>query len=365
MRAFTGFILLASLLFDDVESASTLRIMPMGDALTTGFNGAPGGYRPRLYSKMSNEGYQIDFVGNTVSGNAQNLPDRDCEAHKKFTIADMIDHVDEFLNAYDPDVILLMMGHKDLLLLDDNFANAADRYDTLITKLSSSRPEAHIFVANLPPRKNSDQNQMIDQLFNPRIPEIVAAHIAAGRYVTFVDVHSAVPLSDLKTMFQPSEDGYAKIGDAFGDAIMGTINENLLGLARGIIRVEGGLDRRRVKITFSKPVPQRRSQINNFVIDKLNILESSLENDDRVVVLTTSEQTPGATYKVKVNSGVPGTSKMQFTVGFRIIQLSDWHLGEKYIFGGKVAQVATDIAIVQHLKSNYFGELVMIPGKYL
>lgn len=363
MRSLKGISLLTGLLLHNGESASTLRIMPMGDALTTGFSGAPGGYRPRLYSKLTNNGYEIDFVGNEVSGKDSTLPDRDCEAHNGFTIADMTDHVDEFLDAHDPDVILLMMGQKDLVQTDVDFIDAADRYNVLITKLSSSRPESHIFVANLPPRKKSNQNDMVNQLFNPRIPEIVAAHENAGRPVTFVDVNSVVSESDLATNFQPTQDGYNAIGNAFGNAITALINENLLGLKRGIVRVEGGLDRKSIRITFSKPVPQRRADIDNFHINNLNILSSSLENDDRVVVLTTSEQTPGATYKVQFLIGAPGTSAMKFTVGFRILSLSDWHLGEKYVFGGKDEQADTDIAIIQHLKSNYFGELIMIPGK--
>ena len=364
MRSLTGSSLLTALLLHHGESASTLRIMPMGDALTTGFSGAPGGYRPRLYSKLTNNGYTIDFVGSEVAGKASTLPDRDCEAHNDFTIADMTDYVDEFLDAHDPDVILLMMGQKDLVLTDVDFTDAADRYNVLITKISSSRPESHIFVANLPPRKNSDQNDMVNEFFNPRIPDIVAAHENAGRHVTFVDVNSVVSESDLATAFQPTEDGYNAIGNAFGNAITALIDENLSGLTRGIVRVEGGLDRRSIKITFSKPIPQRRTDIDNFFINNnLNILSSSLENDDRVVVLTTSEQTPGATYKVIALAGVPGTSEMKFTVGFRILSLSDWHNGEKYVFGGKDGQVDADIAIIQHLKSNYFGELIMIPGK--
>lgn len=125
------------------------------------------------------------------------MPDSECEAHKQY----------EFLNAHEPDVILLMMGYKDLQLPGDRFASAADRYDILITKLASSRPEAHIFVSNFPPRKNSDQNQMIDELFNPRIPAIVAVHEAACRHVTFVDLRSIVSLFNLANMFQPPEEG--------------------------------------------------------------------------------------------------------------------------------------------------------------
>lgn len=35
---------------------------------------------------------------------------------------------------------------------------------------------------------------------------------------------------------------------------------------------------------------------------------------------------------------------------------------QKYIFGGKEEQVVTDVAIVNHLKTKYFVELIMIPG---
>ena len=56
VNLFDNFLLVPLLLLRDVQSASTLRIMPMGDALTTGFNGAQGGYRPRIFSKLTNNG---------------------------------------------------------------------------------------------------------------------------------------------------------------------------------------------------------------------------------------------------------------------------------------------------------------------
>jgi hypothetical protein len=272
-------------------------------------------------------------------------------------------NVDMFLDAHDPDIVLLMMGQKDLVNVGVDFSTAANRYSTLIEKLSNSRPNMHIFAANMPPRKDSNDNNMIQNQYNPFIPQIISTLQSQGRQVTFVDVYAALSESDLETNVHPSSSGYEKIATAFSDAITGLINPSLGGLQRGMIRVEGGLDRKNIKITFSKPIPAKRAQTDNFNVNGLTLTGASLSEDERVVTLFTSEQAPGKTYTVNVLQGNPGVSSLNFTPGFRIISLSDWHLGEKYVFGGKDDLVENDITIIKYIKENYGGELLLIPGK--
>ena len=337
--------------------AATLRIMPIGDALTFGYKQEPGAYRTKLQSQLSLLGYTVDFVGNRISGGTQH------EGHKNFNIAKMTDHVDEFLDAHDPDIILLIMGSRDVVDVD-TFDAAADRYSRLIEKLSASRPLSPIFVANLPPRKNSDQNNRIQQLFNPKIPLIVQEHQSAGRLVTFVDINNIMSDSDLATNIQPTVEGYAKIGDAFTAAITNQVSPTLGGLGRGILRVEGSLDRRQITVTFTKPFPMKKGTVDSFYVNKnLAILGAEfVDQERRVIQLTTSEQTPGMTYKLDVLRGIPRHRTREFTTGWRMIAIADWHLGEKYVFAQNQDQISNDIEIVKYLKENYQGEVLMIPG---
>ena len=57
------------------ESNGGVRVMPLGDSITDGFN-VPGGYRINLWQKFVTGGYRIDFVGSQFNGPAS-LGDHD------------------------------------------------------------------------------------------------------------------------------------------------------------------------------------------------------------------------------------------------------------------------------------------------
>jgi len=57
------------------QNEDNLRIMPMGDSITHGFQ-VPGGYRKPLHDLLSREGYDVDFVGR-YSQAGDPGPDRD------------------------------------------------------------------------------------------------------------------------------------------------------------------------------------------------------------------------------------------------------------------------------------------------
>src|SRR6478736_2531080 len=68
--------------------AEPLRIMPLGDSITTGndnFNQTPGGYRTTLFNLLSGAGYDFDFVG-SLSDNPGPIPDNDHEGHGGFQL---------------------------------------------------------------------------------------------------------------------------------------------------------------------------------------------------------------------------------------------------------------------------------------
>src|SRR3982751_1366023 len=49
------------------ESNGGVRVMPLGDSITDGFN-VPGGYRITLWQRLAGGGYTVDFVGSGVNG---------------------------------------------------------------------------------------------------------------------------------------------------------------------------------------------------------------------------------------------------------------------------------------------------------
>src|SRR5262245_23348621 len=70
------------------ESNSGVRLMPLGDSITDGFN-VPGGYRVNLWQRFVSGGRVVDLVGSGFNGPAA-LGDHDHEGHSGWRI-DQID----------------------------------------------------------------------------------------------------------------------------------------------------------------------------------------------------------------------------------------------------------------------------------
>lgn len=295
--------------------------MPLGDALTAGNIDAPGAYRRKLYKRLTNIGYDLDMVGSESSGDFEDV---DHEGHKTFDIATMTEHVSDYLDSFEPDIIVLLIGTRDIshsIELEDMMT----RWERLVEKISSIQPHSHIFAANLPIRKNKDHNQLIEKYFNSKIEKSISDMVDQGKLISFVDIRSVIDSSSmLDTNFQPNADGYLRMGFEFADSIAADIDPRMSQLKRSIIRVESAPDRSHVIVVFSKPIPESKVTISNFRIDGLDILETALDVERRVVTLKTSIQQTAKSYTVEVLSGVPGQSFHKFTTGWRFLTLADW-----------------------------------------
>ncbi len=69
------------------ESNGGVRVMPLGDSITDGFN-VQGGYRIGLWQRLANAGVATDFVGSGANGPAS-LGDHDHEGHSGWRIDDL------------------------------------------------------------------------------------------------------------------------------------------------------------------------------------------------------------------------------------------------------------------------------------
>jgi hypothetical protein len=343
--------------------------MPLGDELTVGSESVPAGYRKKLFNSLTSVGYDVTFVGGNVD-EAQGLPDPNNEGHKNWSIGKMHSHVEEFLDKDNPDIVLLMIGSKDMAGTS-RLANAIERWDDLIGKIAKLRPFTYIIAANLPPMKKNLHNSNIDSFFNPFVPGIVEAHALAGRRVSFVDVNSVMDIELYESNTLPNRQGFNAIGAKFSSAIQGIVGVNGDKNLSGVIHSSGYLNRNKIRITFSKHISQTVARTENFEADNaLTILSATRSKDKRSVILSTSEQEPGNRYTVSILEGVtnkPDTETRKvstsFTVGFRLISLADWHLGEKYVFRQKEEEIDEDIRMIKYLKRNFGGEMIMIPGE--
>ncbi|MEU5903375.1 cellulose binding domain-containing protein [Micromonospora sp. NPDC047467] len=193
------------------ESNGGVRVMPLGDSITDGFNVA-GGYRIELWQRFTTGGYRIDFVGSQFNGPAS-LGDHDHEGHSGWTIAQIDANVVNWLRATTPRTVLLHIGTNDMY---GDTSGAPGRLAALVDKITNTAPNADVFVATIVPKSGAD-NQV--RAYNAAIPGIVQTRAAAGKRVHLVDMYRALTLSDLADGVHPNATGYRKMAVAWYDAL--------------------------------------------------------------------------------------------------------------------------------------------------
>jgi lysophospholipase L1-like esterase len=182
------------------ESNGGVRIMPLGDSITDGYN-VPGGYRIGLWQRNST----VDFVGSGFNGPAT-LGDHDHEGHSGWRIDQLDANITGWLRATNPRTVLLHIGTNDI---GQNYdvANAPARLSTLLDHIRALEPTAEVFVAQIIPNGNAT-NEAATQTFNAALPAIVASK---GSRTHLVDMHSALTTADLADGVHPNAGGYEKM----------------------------------------------------------------------------------------------------------------------------------------------------------
>ena len=196
--------------------------MPIGDSITLGVN---GGYRNNLYTGLQLNNCGVSYVG-TQSDQWTRVADSDHEGHPGFTIGDIAGSVNGWLASTQPGIVLLMIGTNDTAWWSAaNAEQIGARHDALIEQVRTARPAAWIFVASIAPQTpaiiqpNNFDRAVLTQQLNAVIARNVAARVAAGQRVRFVDVNSVLTTADLYDGIHPTEAAHAKIAQMFLDAI--------------------------------------------------------------------------------------------------------------------------------------------------
>ncbi|SCF03682.1 Cellulase/cellobiase CelA1 [Micromonospora matsumotoense] len=192
------------------ESNGGVRVMPLGDSITDGFN-VPGGYRIELWQRLVADGYRVDFVGSMFNG-PSNLGDHDHEGHSGWTISQVDANVVNWLRTTTPRTVLLHIGTNDMY----NASGAPARLSTLIDKITNTAPNADVFVATIIPRNGTESAV---RTFNAAIPGIVQSKVSAGKRVHLVDMFSAVGTADLADGLHPNATGYRKMATTWYNAL--------------------------------------------------------------------------------------------------------------------------------------------------
>ncbi|RMG14980.1 MAG: hypothetical protein D6728_01620, partial [Cyanobacteria bacterium J055] len=211
-----------------------LKIMPLGDSITQGKvnNLIPEaereGYRQFLWNKFENLGLDIDFVGSQSNGTS-NLPDKDHEGHPGWSINQIRNYVNGWLNDSQPDVVLLKIGTNDAGgdgatmasrlngLIDRITSNSSFTGDLLVSSIAPIHPNSFYYDSRMP--------NVLD--YNSRIPGVVSSKPASEK-VRFVDIWAGANGIEETDMTAPPDDnglhpgvvGYQKIAQFWYDEVL-------------------------------------------------------------------------------------------------------------------------------------------------
>ncbi|TQM78704.1 lysophospholipase L1-like esterase [Saccharothrix saharensis] len=195
------------------QADSGVKVMPLGDSITDGFN-VPGGYRVDLWRKLVAGGRTVDFVGSMTNG-PTSLGDRNHEGHSGWTIAQIDNNVTNWLRTYTPRTILLHIGTNDMYGGDPG--GAPQRLSNLVDRITTLAPDADLFVATIVPLSSGDATV---RAFNSTIPSMVQSKVNAGKKVHLVDMYRALTTADLADGVHPNAGGYSKMATVWYNALL-------------------------------------------------------------------------------------------------------------------------------------------------
>ena len=233
-------------LFPQLVFSASIRIMPLGDSITQGSSSGviPDSdqyylsYRKALRDKLADRGYQIDYVGSQVSGNAI-FSDAQHEGHGGW-VADgdspygsIRPNIYNFLEANPADIILLHIGTNDV----GAGHASADDVRLILDEIDRYSPSVWVVLALIinratPPcplcATTTAYNDALDAMVRTRLNDkIVIVDMENGAGLDY----RLYPSGDMYDTLHPFASGYEKMAEAW-----------LLGLLDILPKADAGTD---------------------------------------------------------------------------------------------------------------------------
>ncbi|KAF4469589.1 chitinase [Fusarium albosuccineum] len=224
-------VLLAVTLLSTIVSFVTaqgfpdLRILCLGDSITRGsgsldLNGYRKGLREKIVAYGNASNSLVDMVGSLKGGNMQ---DNDHQGHS----GKMIREINTYWNlsiAARPNIVLIHAGTNNMDMGVD-LDQAPMLMKNMILGIMSAAPEAVVFVAPVI-WANDTRMQANTDKFNVDLRAIIAELQQAGKLLLEVPID--IGISDLADKKHPNDLGYAKMADAWYNAILQAHNRTWL-----------------------------------------------------------------------------------------------------------------------------------------
>jgi len=210
-----------------------LRIMPIGDSITEGGDGA-GGFRRPLFEKLTAVWGMPNFVGsrNMRQSDPADFVDQDEDGYSAYRIEQITTGkgfwdalpIEQRLRAWDPAIVTIHAGTNDAQQAY-RYAGVIDRLDQLVSRIVAFNPGIHIFLAQIIPANPpaSETTQAYIRGLNSQVPGLVARHRALGHRVHLVDMYTPMLDHPNPDGIHPDTAGYAVMAEVWFQAMMAAL----------------------------------------------------------------------------------------------------------------------------------------------
>lgn len=204
-----------------------LKVMPLGDSLTEGgynenriWKIGPG-YREYLWNKLKMASLNVVFVGSMDTGSFGIDKPRH-EGHSGWTIDQINENIESWIQASSPNLILLMIGTNDVLK-NIKLKSINQRYLRLLAKIMKVAPTVKVIIAS-PIKTNNDLLNLKLKKIHDSLILIVEELKRRQMNIEFVDMYykSGIENSstDLIDGVHPTKIGYEKMGESWFQSII-------------------------------------------------------------------------------------------------------------------------------------------------
>jgi hypothetical protein len=219
-------VLVLSVFSFTISAAGVTRIMPLGDSITRGYFGSVyyWGYRKPLYDSLTGGSYNFDFVGSMTD--PYTFPDPQHEGHDGWKADGILYGVRSWLDAHQPDVVLLHIGTNDITWEDEDANEVNDILNVIDDYEDDNNKHVTVILALIinrridsPPIRRSRTTQ-----FNNDVNDMALNRIANGDDIIIVDMESALNYDigvDMADEVHPNDNGYAKMAAVWYNALVG------------------------------------------------------------------------------------------------------------------------------------------------
>lgn len=241
-----------------IASAGILRIMPLGDSITAGTTDPSWqypfsfGYRGSLYTRLTNAGYDFQFVGASpepwngvpygvppkfVGPDLRTLNQNGHRGYGGSSISDIANGngydpgIVASLNADDPDIVLLMIGINDIARYGNggNPVAAETGLNNLVKTIFDTKPAVNVIVAQINTYKDGSLTKSVtaynDYIKDTLVPSFAGSgyHISTvDQFANFLNVDQSLNQSLYSNIIHPNAAGYDLMANTWFEGIKAT-----------------------------------------------------------------------------------------------------------------------------------------------